>query len=221
MENLTSISSSLLIVKNNALFNLIGLDSLTYVGGNLSIGLPQFGGNNSLLSVSGLGNLRKIGGSLHISRNQTLANVDALSSLDSIGGDIDIFNNHELLSITGLENISDRSIINLSIQENNKLSDCAVQSICDYLVSPNGAVIIENNKTGCDSREEVEEACKILTIDENTLVRNFTVHPNPAKSISHFRFRVTQYQRIKLEILDVYGKKFQCWRMISIMLVNR
>ncbi len=40
------------------------------------------------------------------------------------------------------------------------MSNCDAQSICDYLASPNGTIIIHDNAPGCNSPEEVEEDCE-------------------------------------------------------------
>ena len=66
-----------------------------------------------------------------------------------------------MTSLTGLENINAGSIADLYISFNNSLSTCEVQSICNYLASPNGIVIINNNATGCNNPPEVANACGI------------------------------------------------------------
>ena len=47
----------------------------------------------------------------------------------------------------------------LIITDNENLSSCDVQSVCDYLASPNSSVSILWNAPGCNSQQEVEEAC--------------------------------------------------------------
>jgi hypothetical protein len=36
---------------------------------------------------------------------------------------------------------------------------CLPQGICNYLASPNGAIVIFGNAPGCNSQQEVEAVC--------------------------------------------------------------
>ncbi len=56
---------------------------------------------------------------------------------------------------------------------------CDVQSICDYLLSPNGTVEIHDNAPGCNSQEEVEAAC-LTTVEEIKTGNELTIIPNPS-----------------------------------------
>ena len=70
-----------------------------------------------------------------------------------------IIDNDALTSLMGLDNIESNSIEDLIIYGNGCLFTCEVQSICDYLASPNGTVNIHDNAIGCNSQQEVEEEC--------------------------------------------------------------
>jgi len=84
--------------------------------------------------------------------------------------------------VLGLDNINANSILNLRIIDNPSLSTCAVQSICDYLTSPNGTVEIHDNATGCNSQEEVEIACAFGINDKFISKSHFFIYPNPAST---------------------------------------
>jgi hypothetical protein len=99
----------------------------------------------------------------------------------SICGSLWIENNEILTNITGLENIDANSISGLYINDNNSLLTCEVKSICDYLASPTGDIEIHNNATGCNSQQEVEEACETISIDDHHLKSLISIFPNPAK----------------------------------------
>ena len=88
-----------------------------------------------------------------------ISNLNGLSVVTSIGGYLSFSRNAALTSLTGLDSLDAGSIANLSIKYNTLLSTCAIQSICDYLVSPNGTIEIRYNSPGCNSQQEVEEAC--------------------------------------------------------------
>lgn len=80
-----------------------------------------------------------------------------------------------------MENIDAASIQDLYLKNNISLSSCEVQSVCDYLSTPNGIIEIYDNAPGCNSQQEVEDACITVNIEEGSVVQElFTFYPNPA-----------------------------------------
>jgi acyl-[acyl carrier protein]--UDP-N-acetylglucosamine O-acyltransferase len=180
LESLTSISGNLRISYTNSLYALTGLDNLSYVGGDIEIidnenlniltglekltsigGTLVFDNNDILSSFVGLDSLSSIGGYLLVYRNAALTSMMGMNSLITIGGGISIVNNNVLTSLSGLENIDAGALNSLGIVDNDILSLCEVQSICDFLANPNGAVTIYNNAAGCDNPSQVANACGI------------------------------------------------------------
>jgi hypothetical protein len=155
LSHLNSIRGDLYIFGNPSLTSLAGLEGLTAVGGTLLVG------GFALTSLTGLGSLTSIGGDLTIMSNDVLPDLSGLNSLTYIGDSLTILNNPVLTSLTGLDNLDAGSISNLIIIGNWNLSSCDVQSICDYLASPNGIVDIRFNATGCNNPPEVASACGI------------------------------------------------------------
>ena len=153
---LTAIGESLFIGHNNAMINLTGLENLSSIGGHLNIWA-----NNALISLTGLDNVTSIGESLFIGNNNAIINLTGLENLSSIGGYLNICENNALTSLTGLDNVGAASIVNLFIIDNYSLSNCEVQSICNYLSNPNGTVNIYGNATACNNPPEVANACGI------------------------------------------------------------
>ncbi len=143
-------------LSNNSLTNLQGLNNLTTIGGSLEINY-----NIALVTTAGLDNLLSVGSDLSILSNNNLANLIGLNELSLVGGDISIRYNGVLSSLEGLDNINSASISNLAIYENNQLSECAIENICNYLIDPNGTVIIYNNSYGCQSPQEIAGNCGI------------------------------------------------------------
>ena len=111
------------------------------------------------MNFDGFSGLTSIGGYLLIEGNGSLSNITGLGNLQSIDGNLEIMGNSSLISLAGLNNIQENSIEDLSIYYNLSLSECDVQSICDYLASPNGTIEIYSNASGCNSEEEIEIAC--------------------------------------------------------------
>lgn len=175
LQNLTSLEEGLTLFYNDALVSLTGLKNLTSIGNFLSIG-----GNNTLTSLTGLENLASIGGAFSIGKNNALTSLTGLENLTSIGGALIISENNSITSLTGLENINAGTITNVKIFDNPTLSDCAIQSICEYLAAPNGVFEIHGNATGCNSQEEVEEACIYLSAGDLTIQSSLPLFPNPA-----------------------------------------
>lgn len=158
LNTLTNIDGDLRFLWNPNLNDLTGLEYLTTIGGDLDIHLGCYG----MTSLTGLESLNSIGGNLHIDNNYSLGSLSALSNLTSIGGYLQISGNHGLTNLEGLESIDAASITDLRIFGNIWLSTCEVQSISDYLSSPNGTVDIHSNASGCQSPPEVATACGII-----------------------------------------------------------
>jgi len=175
LEGLTSVPGDLLLQNNTSLVSLTGLDNVTSIGEGLWIGL-----NVELASLAGLGNLTTIGEYITIWGNSILINLSGLDNVTSLTGYIELFSNNNLISLAGLDNISAGSISDLLIYDNLSLATCDVESICDYLASPNGTIEIHDNAIGCNSQTEVEEACEAIGINENNHKFEISIRPNPA-----------------------------------------
>jgi hypothetical protein len=74
------------------------------------------------------------------------------------------------------------TISDLYINNNDSLSTCQVISICDYLASPNGTIEIYNNAAGCNSRQEVEEACGVGMEENSSPENQLNIYPNPTST---------------------------------------
>ena len=173
LEGLTAVEGDLEFNGNWGLTNLEGLDNVANIGGEFRIWFNKY-----LTSLMGLENLISIGGDFIVDYNDALLDFSSLENITSINGDINISNNEMLGSMNGLDNIDAGSIIDITIVNNYSLNSCHVQSICDYLVTPNGTVVIEGNAPGCNSIEEVEEACLEVGIEESKIT-SFILYPNP------------------------------------------
>ncbi|MCK9400648.1 MAG: T9SS type A sorting domain-containing protein [Bacteroidales bacterium] len=157
--------------------NLDGLSNITSIDRDLIILY-----NPNLKDLDGLNNLKSIGGDLELCYNFSLNSLEALSSLTSIGGKIYICDSPFLTSLSGLENIDAGTITDIEFFRNNSLSYCHVKSICDYLKISNGQNLFYYNSTGCNSREEVDSACNLISVEDLDLNPAFTIYPNPAST---------------------------------------
>ena len=182
LDNITSIGvgvgAGIGIMGNAALWTLTGLDNVTSIGGGFAIG-----DNPVLTNLSGLDNLTSIPGLLYIWHCSSLTSLTDLANVTSIGGDLAIIDNDVLTSLMGLDNIDAASIDSLHIYNNNSLSTCEVKSICDYLATPGAIIEIHDNATGCNSQQEVEDACEAIGLPDIDFKSEFSIYPNPAKDI--------------------------------------
>jgi len=105
LQGLTRVPGNISII-GAGVVDLTGLDNLTSIGGNLSFGFfhPYGGfiGNPNLASIKGLDRLTRIGGSLNIVASPQLLDVDGLDGLTTINGSLVIAQNAHLASLAGL-----------------------------------------------------------------------------------------------------------------------
>jgi hypothetical protein len=201
LNHLTNVGGPVYINYNNSLTSLAGLEKLTQVNGNLGIAY-----NPALKSLSGLQNIRSIGGYLSIGSNNVLTSLAELGKVSSISGDLAVYNNSSLTGLSGLDSIKAGSINNLMIKFNNKLSACAVQSICDYLLSPNGSIDIQINASGCNSREEIVAACATVSVGNQIFPEGFSIYPNPSTRQFTFKFYLYETSGVNLVIYNCLGQ---------------
>lgn len=160
LNNVQLITGSVRIFSNQSLMSLSGLETLGAVGGGLLIG--------------GLGHLGSLG-------NPSLTSLEALYNLTGIGGILEVGGNISLGSLYGLDNISPGTIQQISVYNNSSLWQCEISSICESLSAPNGEIWIENNAVGCNSVEEVREACLGLHAGAGFVSQMLRISPNPAE----------------------------------------
>ena len=218
LDNLTTVNMNIDILRNDSLLNLSGLDALTHTGyliisdneslqslnglealtttnGDIYIQL-----NNQLNDISNLSSLNTVNGSFNIIQNNHLSSLNGLEGLTSINGNLGIGNNFQLSSIEGIKNIDAETITNLYITQNTNLSECAVQSVCDFLnINPANTEIILN-AAGCENRQEIENACALGT-DEYRL-SEIKIFPNPTNGT----FEISGLESGTVRIIDSQGR---------------
>jgi hypothetical protein len=201
LEGLTNIGGDLTIGGGNVFTNLSGLEGLTSIGGTLRI----VTNNSPMNNLTGLEGVTSIGGNLSIERSDALFSLEGLEGVISIGGWIGIDKNLSLTSLEGINNIDAATIMNLSVYDNPQLSTCEVQSICDYLASPAGNIWIDDNAPGCNSQQEVEDACASF-MHEIGVVSNFEISPNPFTASTTLSYELNQPEKVWLSIYNHLGQ---------------
>jgi hypothetical protein len=194
MNNLTTISGRLSLSDNLIIETLLGLEALTYVGGDF-----QLYNNEKISSLAALANLTEVGGSLILKGCDMMPSLTGLQALTSVSGELEIGGNEQLTSLEGIENINPQSITNLEISYNPVLSECVVQSICDYLQNPGGQVFLAGNAAGCSSEDEVATGCT-TGIDDAASQILFSLYPNPANK----EFSIEIQNDLKIQAILIY-----------------
>src|SRR5690606_24882372 len=192
LSNITNLSV-LQIRSCNNLSSLSGLENLTEISGNLEIG-----SNSNLVNLSGLSNLTIIGSTFKIYFMPIVDFSDL--NLTYIGSQLFIDTNSNLQSLIGLENIDSSDIIRLKINGNRYLTNCAIQSICDYIEIPANNVEIYDNDTNCNSRQEVQDAC--ILGNEDYQLSELKIYPNPTKGT----FGISGLKEGTIKIIDSQGR---------------
>jgi len=203
LSNMTALGGDLRLIHHPALTSLTGMEWLTSTFGDVYIA-----GNDALTNLSGLDNLTSVGGKLSIEGNSDINSLSALQNLTSIGGYFVIKNLDSLTNLTGLDNI-DSIGGRLLIYNNETLSFCEVQSICNYLASPNANSTIHDNAPGCNSRQEVLDSCDFSSITDYGLIQAITVHPNPFSSSTNIDYKLNKTANISMTIYNHLGKQVE------------
>jgi hypothetical protein len=175
LESVTSIEW-VWVENNSSLLNLEGLHNLT------SIQELSILNNDLLTSLNGLENLTTIE-HLYIEDNDTLQTLSGLENFTSGIITLYIKNNPDLTSLAGIENFVSTEMKFVEIYENHKLAVCDVKSICYWIENHtvNLYLSIWGNAPGCNSFEQIKNACK-NAIDE-TKNKALSLYPNPATSL--------------------------------------
>jgi hypothetical protein len=179
LGNLETIGNLLMIKDNPSLSGLEGLNSLRTINAGL---LMEY--NYALASLSGLNALDSIGGELKILQCNSLQNLSGLESLRTIGGLLWLEENNALESLTGIDSINSEELEGIRIIYNPQLSECDVESICDFLVGSNENITVYLNGPGCNNSVEIEEAC-FASADEPEKGRNIFIYCNDSERLLH------------------------------------
>jgi hypothetical protein len=84
------------------------------------------------------------------------------------------------------------------------LSTCEVESICNYLVSPGGNILIFYNAPGCNSSDEVEEAC-LVAIEKYISNSDIDLYPNPSKK----QLTISSKYELLIDEVNIYNQTGQ------------
>jgi len=156
IENLKSVQR-VKIVECDNIVNIVGFDDID----SLTLGLIIE--ETSLTNLNGFNNLKFIG-NLIVYDNPWLNNLIGLSSVSTVNN-IEITDNISLQSLLGLDSIIPNQITNLILKENDSLSYCNLDNICEYIDQGYGPSTIYSNKINCNSSLEIQNQCNPSSIN--------------------------------------------------------
>jgi len=197
LDNVTSLGG-LYLGSNNTLTNLSGLDNVTTICGDLKIEYSQ------LTDITSLINVTSIAGIIYFKHNNVLTNLDGLDNITSFNGVLFIWFNNSLTSLMALNNIEDGYISYFNITNNPSLTTCEIQSICYFISNPTGPTDLSDNAQGCNSQEEVEEACEV-SVREMIYTKSIKPLPNPFTTSTTIEYQLDHPSEIIIHIYNHLG----------------
>ncbi|GEM_PF-2067861 len=168
--NCTELSNDI-IIRGDAIDDLVGLENITQINGNLTIE------DTDISSFQGLNNLHTITGEFKIDNNDNLINFAGLNSLTTIDGLV-VWWNDVLQDFSGLENITTVGALNptaslgLNIYSNSALNSfTGLHNLITILAEkPGGGLSVSsndvlNNFYGLNSLQHIESKLRINNND--------------------------------------------------------
>lgn len=206
-SNLDTILGEFTIRTNPLLSDLSGFQSLEMVGMGAIIR-----DNNNLIALNGLNQLTTVEGILEIVEHPNLNDISALSNVNLITGDpiegalvIDL--NPSLKTLNGFGNSNTIILGDLFITNNDSLSFCSVQSICNYLNTPpiGSIATIDLNITGCNNETEVLNQCIFVSVENEGNEDFIEIFPNPFSEKIMVR-NTSEIENSTMKIYNLLGK---------------
>jgi hypothetical protein len=199
LDSLKTLKGDFFYISNNPLIeNLSGFTSLDSIKGILSVFQMK-----SLKKIDAFPKLSFIGGDLLIHQNENLQEVKGFLSLKSVQNSLRIYQNTVLTDISFLQN--DMSVKDwLELTQNPVLEYCQLKAVCRHLNEEVSNAAINNNSSGCNSKEEIINLCISNLKDSEEKI--IMIYPNPAVDKICFS-GIENRESTSCSITDVSGRK--------------
>lgn len=218
-QNLTSVHS--VDIRNNIIPNDLNiLNSLiSCENGGVTIQLNELNGEQS-----GFSSLEKVTSSITFILNQGVNVFNAFNQLDSIDRDLRFTSNTDLVTISGFQSLKsigrnlqligndslryldafdkpiDMGAI-LIIEDNPSLSVCHVEAVCVSMLE-SVSIAIFDNADGCQSFQEVRNAC-LTSTDDIINHADLKIYPNPFPDALQIENNDSEGD---FHLLDIHGR---------------
>lgn len=174
----------------------------------------SFEGINRLVEVSAFSKLEYVNFLQISGLYGESKNLDYLSSLKIVSDRLTILRCKSLTNITGLKNLDYTKLKTLVIGENDNLSVCNTYPICKYIEEKIGTYDISKNKSGCNSAEEILEACKTVST-QNEFTTPMLYFPNPTSGFININSDLNN--SIEIRIFNTMGEEIRFNRFENIL----
>jgi hypothetical protein len=198
---ITDTKATILNIANNAnLKTITGFKNAQITSVNIN--------NNDLLTeISGFTNLisaEDINMNSDMNLN-TISGFNALISAKYIG----IRDNKSLTSLSGLfPNLDHQSIEILALTGNENLSVCAIPWLCNYIndgFANDMYSKIGGNATDCNTATEINDNCKLLSLNTDKIEEKLLSYPNPVSEVINIEGKNNSCIE-KIVLTDLTGK---------------
>ncbi len=207
LNNLISITHEIgaQIYSNPSLESFDGIESLVSCNGLFNIT-----NNTALTNIEGFVNFTTCLNMFGISGSPLLTNLNGLENLTS-APTLGFVNNEQLNDISALSNFDINSLYQLLLYNNPELAVCNYSNICQYLDDPSNDYVVYDNALGCNTREEILQACGLLSNNENIIENNLSIYPNPTNGI----FTISGIKEGTIQITDSRGRVLKTFNLGS------
>jgi len=198
---LDSIYGSLRIgqLPNGSAEKISGFKKLRYVGLDFRL-LDLY----NLNEITGFSLLKKVERVLTLNSLHKIKNFNAFKNLEYIGS-LQISRCLQLNDISGITGIDLSKLTSLYLTDNDSLSYCQYEAICQYVKANRGTSYVSRNKKGCNNADEILEACRTVGVDD-LQEKDLNIYPNPTSS--HFYMESDQdIATDEVEIFTTTGSK--------------
>ena len=202
LNQIEKIDGSFLIWRNDRLENLVGLESLQTIVKSFTIDE-----NDQLLNLSGLSSLEFIGNDFTICNNESLIEISGLTPTTLVGLEsLRIIGNSSLKNLDGLKHFNLGPIQSIRIVSNYNLSQCAVNSLCNYLAICKN-IVIETNGNNCDHQDQLLSQCELLSDYNFRWSCPTRLQPNPSRDFLNVNiYSQNEIGSINYELRDLNGR---------------
>jgi hypothetical protein len=152
---LTDVGNTMYIQDNAKMKSLPSFPKMVNFSGTM-----QIVNNPVLTSLTGFPKLETIGLGIRISNNPLLTSLTGLEGLKQVNQYFQISGNNALTNISAIQGVAISE--NLEISSNPLLGTCAIASVCSLLRIAPDQISIAANAAGCNTSEEVQEACEAV-----------------------------------------------------------
>lgn len=140
----------------------------------------------NLRTINGFTKLNHAGNYMYLQSLESLEALNNFSNLEYVGRHLSLVGLNSISDLLPLSKLKYQELDTLIIAENENLSICNSYPICKFIEEEIGDYLIQDNKEGCNTAEEILAQCALNNtndLDYNDL----TIYPNPSRDYLHLK----------------------------------